>query len=201
MLILLQHTTCQRISKLRTYQTKDTTPHLQGVGFHYFKAEEMPQLRITWYITEPGDELDKLAAAGMETLSFVVYNRLNPADNQEYTKPGLHILNSGANLKWNIGSPDGLQDSKSTPSCYVMAGDTLGAIVGVVTNGSGNPVPGVVVELWEPGGLAPIDTATIDKHGFYYFPKVAPDNYEVKYGGTTESVTVTGGNIETVNFP
>jgi len=168
--------------------TKNPPGDAQGVGFHYSKAKKMPQLRITWYI----DDLD---AGEMETLSFNVVTRLNPGGNQEFTSPGLHILNSGAVLKWR--DADNKQDSMSTPSVYVMAGDTFGAIVGFVTDCEGDPVPRAEVELW-PSGI----TATADEHGFYYFPKVVPGDYEVKYYDIlTESVTVTGGDIEEVDFP
>ena len=165
-----------------------------SVTFEYSKAKKMPQLRVTWNI---GDLPDGRTA----TLSFDVMTRLNPGKNknfpdghQEYTSPGLKILNSGAVLKWLDG--EGHQDSMSTPSCYVMAGNTLGAIVGVVTDGAGNPMSGETVELWKIGGIVPI-TAITDEHGFYYFPEVTPDaagtRYHVEYGTTSVQVGIIGG--------
>ena len=166
------------------------------VTFEYSKGK-MKQLRLTWDI---GD----LANGETATLSFDVVTKENPAGKQEYTSPGLHILNSGAVLKWRDAL--GHQDSMSTPSCYVMAGNTLGAIVGVVTDGAGNPVSGATVEWWETGGLVPIDTATTDEHGFYYFPEVTPDDggtrYQVKYGVVSVPVgVIMGGEIVEIALP
>jgi protocatechuate 3,4-dioxygenase beta subunit len=79
-----------------------------------------------------------------------------------------------------------------------MVGNTFGALVGVITNGSGNPVSGAIVGLWQGGIL--VGSTTTEEHGFYYFPKVTPGDYEVKYSSTTENVTISGGEIETVNF-
>ena len=84
-----------------------------SVTFEY-STGEMKQLRITWDI---GDLPDGTTA----TLSFDVVTKENPPGKQEYTSPGRKILNSGAVLKWEDAS--GLQDSMSTPSCYVMARD------------------------------------------------------------------------------
>ena len=89
-----------------------------SVVFEYSKAKKMPQLRVIWNI---GDLPDMT----MATLSFDVVTRLNPAGKQEYTSPGLKILNSGANVKWRYADTR-RRDSMSTPSSYVMAGNTLG---------------------------------------------------------------------------
>jgi protocatechuate 3,4-dioxygenase beta subunit len=80
-----------------------------------------------------------------------------------------------------------------------MVGNTFGALVGVITNGSGNPVSGAIVGLWQGGIL--VGSTTTEEHGFYYFPKVTPGDYEVKYGLTTKPATAAGGDITTVNFP
>jgi len=176
--------------------TKDPPYVAPGVHFHYSKAQKMAQLRITWYIGE-------LNSGGTETLSFDVVTRLNPGGKkdkdtglregkQEYTSPGLHFMNSGANLKWIVNDH---QESMSTPPWPVMAGDTFGAIVGFVNDCEGNPVPGAAVELWGLG-----ETATADEHGFYYF-EVLPDDYVVEfYDLMAESVSVAGGEIKWVNF-
>jgi len=86
---------------------KDPITDGQGVGFYHSKAKKMPQLRFIWEIQ------GNLEQGDMATLSFDVVTRLNPADHQEYTSCGLHILNSGANLKWKV--VDGAQGSMSTP--------------------------------------------------------------------------------------
>ncbi|MBA7601313.1 hypothetical protein ES703_08382 [subsurface metagenome] len=86
----------------------------QGSVTFEYSTGEMKQLRITWDI---GDLPDGTIA----TLSFDVVTKENPPGKQEYTSPGRKTLNSGAVLKWKDES--GLQDSMSTPSCYVMARD------------------------------------------------------------------------------
>ena len=161
----------------------------QGWVFFSYSTGAMRQLRITWYI-------GNLPNGVTATLSFDVVTKLNPALKQEYTSAGLKILNSGAVLKWRDAA--GVQHSMSTPPCYVMAGNTFGAVVGVVTDGSGNPVSGASVVLWNGAIFVGIDAT--DQHGFYYFPKVTPGDYQVQYSSTTENVTISGGEIETVNF-
>jgi hypothetical protein len=157
----------------------------------------MPQLRFIWEIQ--GD----MVQGDMTTLSFDVVTRLNPAGHQEYTSCGLHILNSGANLKWQV--VDGAQGSMSTPSWYVMAweeGCDIGAIVGTVTDCDGKPVSGHMV--YASNG-APTESAETDDHGFYYFPKLPTDTYDVfsilREGVTvTQTVTLDAAEIEIVNF-
>jgi hypothetical protein len=163
----------------------------QGSVMFWYSSGKMKQLRVTWSIGNIPD-------GTMATLSFEVVTKQNPAGKQEYTSPGLKILNSGAVLKWVNAT--GHQDSMSTPSCYVMAGNTLGAIVGTVTE-CGDPVSSARVELWTTDGIPVLlEIDKTDKHGFYYFPKVYPSNYTVRYDLTNKSAEVTAGNITTVNF-
>jgi hypothetical protein len=56
-----------------------------------------------------------------------------------------------------------------------------GGIVGVITDGSGNPVPGASVCLDPPDPFTCSTSATTDEHGFYYFPKVTIGGHEVCY--------------------
>jgi hypothetical protein len=193
------------------YPYSTTGPAVQDVIFEYSKAKNMPQFRVTWKVCmlEPGEQA---------TLSFDVVTRLNPADHQEYTSCGLHILNSGASLKWKVGGicddcdeKGGWAGSKSTPSWYVMVWDgecengecLVGAIIGWVTE-DGNPVEGAIVEL------STGETATTDKFGWYYFSKVdatcAGVDYEVWLQplldpGDKVPVTVYAGQITEQNFP
>ena len=161
------------------------------VTFEYSKAKKMPQFRVYWDIGE-------LADGEQATLSFDVVTRLNPAGKQEYTSDGLKILNSGAVLKWR--DEDTKQHSNSTPSCYVMAGDTYGAVVGVVSDSSGNPLKDVEVQLNDTSPQVIVGYATTDQHGFYYFPDVTPGDYDVIYMSTKKQVVI-GGNISVVDFP
>jgi hypothetical protein len=82
-----------------------------GVGFQYAKAKQMPQFRVYW-------EIGDIPDGGIAILTFEVGTRLNPGQNKkaepkwEFTSCGIHVLNSGANLKW-IDAFD-VQNSEST---------------------------------------------------------------------------------------
>jgi len=139
-----------------------------------------------------------------------------PNGHQEYTSPGLHFLNSGANLKWQV---DGHQESMSTPPWYVMVGDTYGAVVGMVMESDGDgfePVSGQIVQVTNvPDGGSYTAMTTTDEHGFYYFADLTPSNdpggydyqvslldmyYVIIPGSETTLLELDGGEIIIVDY-
>ncbi len=151
-----------------------------------------PQWRFTWNIgtLQPGQ---------LATLSVQVHTTTNPKGIQEFTQPGLQILNSGATLKWI--PPSLVMQSNSTLPVFVMAGNTVGAIVGVVT-GQGVGVNGATLSLFSGTNL--VNKASTGNLGFYHFDTVAPGTYTVSVttatGTATASVSVTAGTITTQNL-
>ncbi len=101
--------------------------------------------------------------------------------------------------QWVSPSPDSsAPHSLTTPEVYVVAGNTAGAIAGVVIDGTGSPMAATEVQLWQ--GLVQIASTSTNSHGFYNFPSVSPGSYSVKYLATAKPATVTGGLVTTVDF-
>ena len=80
------------------------------------------QYRITWYVTWNDvmqDNLDELCPGdGVQTLTLLVWTKLNPAGHQEYTTPGHYQFNSGPTAKW-IDVLTGQQQSIEGASLYI----------------------------------------------------------------------------------
>jgi hypothetical protein len=71
---------------------------------------------VTWNDTAE-DNLDELCPGdGVETLTLLVWTKLNPAGHQEYTTPGRYEFNSGPTAKWWDGWQ---QQSSEGPSLYI----------------------------------------------------------------------------------
>jgi hypothetical protein len=68
------------------------------------------QYRITWQLG------DVCVEDGPQTLTLLVWTKLNPAGNQEYTTPGRYEFNSGPTAKWWDGWQ---QQSSEGPSLYI----------------------------------------------------------------------------------
>ncbi len=166
-----------------------SAPAGSGAGVPVFttSTSQQPQSRFTWSI-------GALLPGQTATLSVQVHTTTNPKGIQEFTQPGLQILNSGATLKWI--PPSGIMDSTTTLPVFVMAGNKVGAITGVVTS-AGSGVQGVTVTLTSGGVI--IATATTSDLGFYHFDVVAPGTYTVSAttstGTASATVTVTAGAI------
>jgi hypothetical protein len=127
------------------------------------------------------------------------FTSLNPKSIQEFTQPGLQILNSGATLKW---IPPGVpMESFTTLPVFVMAGNTVGAVVGVVTS-AGTAAGGLTVTL-SSGGVTVATTST-STVGFYDFGTLEPGTYTISAttstGTATATVPVTAGAITTQNL-
>ncbi len=153
---------------------------------------KQPQWRFTWSIgtLQPGQTA---------TLSVNVFTTTNAKGIQHFTKAGLQILNSGANLKWI--PPSGIMQSFTTLSVFVMAGNTVGAVAGVVTS-AGTAIGGATVTM-SSGGTT-IGTATTSDIGFYHFDVVAPGAYTVSAttttGTATATVTVSAGVVTVLDL-
>ena len=77
----------------------------------------MKQPRFNWNI-------ESLAPGEAVMLQVTVQTDKNPKGKQEYTRPGVHILSSGATIKWK--DEDGAQWSMKTTTITVLAvGDEL----------------------------------------------------------------------------
>ena len=179
---------------------KNVVPDGNGVALHYSKAKNMPQLRVTWFI-------DTLGNGEVRTLSFEVATRPNPAEHQEYTSCGLHILNSGATLKWKpVGG--GPQDSLTTPSWYVFVWDgpdgegcgPISAIVVMSTDFDGELVSGKTFYIDTNDNdtidIGVDDDYVTDDHGFYYFAELSPGTYDLMYKPTGDGTTIVGVTVE-----
>ena len=86
------------------------------------------QYRIDWYVTyisgdvndpETVDNSDWMLPGESETLTMMVWTKLNPSGRQEYTSPGTYTLNSGPTAKWF--DPDGHQFSSEGDPLYIYA--------------------------------------------------------------------------------
>ena len=92
------------------------------------KAAFPTQYRILWYVTyvsgdpeipETVDNSDWMMPGESETLTMMVWTKLNPSGRQEYTSPGTYTLNSGPTAKWF--DPDGHQFSSEGDPLYIYA--------------------------------------------------------------------------------
>jgi uncharacterized repeat protein (TIGR01451 family) len=82
-----------------------------------FNRGKMKQPRFNWNI-------ENLAPGESVMLQVTVQTDKNPKGKQEYTSPGVHILSSGATMKWT--DEDGTQWSMKTTQITVLAaGDEL----------------------------------------------------------------------------
>src|SRR5262245_46009383 len=70
----------------------------------------------------------------------------------------------------------------------------LGAIGGMVVDGTGGALPGVTLTLSNPGGLSDNLTTVTDAQGAYQFPRLVPGTYSVR-GELSGFQTVVQGNI------
>lgn len=171
-----------------------SAPAASGASVPIFSTTtgEQPQWKFTWSV-------DTLQPGQTAILTVNVFTRLNPTGVQEFTQPGLQILNSGATLKWI--PPSGIMNSTTTLPVFVMAGNTVGAITGIVTS-NGVGVSGVTVSL--STGSTLVATSTTGNLGFYHFDVVAPGTYTVlattSTGTASATVTVTAGAIATQNL-
>lgn len=74
------------------------------------KQKQFPtQYRIDWFVTYISGDLDDpesidnsgvMQPGESQTLTMMVWTKLNPSGRQEYTSPGTYTLNSGPVMKW-----------------------------------------------------------------------------------------------------
>jgi hypothetical protein len=127
---------------------------------------------------------------------------------QEYTSPGVKILNSGATLKW-LNDANKKQSLETEP-IYVTA---VGQIYGYVRDQHSVGVEGVTIELYYDGEL--IETTQTDSSGQYNFAhelkdsgvytikiKELPEHYDYGIDPSEKTATYNAGQPEAteVNF-
>jgi hypothetical protein len=165
-------------------------------------------LNFTAFAANPGrpiPTMPSLAPGQSVNASIQAYT------TQSFTTAGLKRLDNGSNVTWTMNGQS--QNFSSTPA-YVVAGNSVGGIVGIVYSGI-QGVKGATVNLYRCNDqstycLPPPDnsylyaTTTTGKSGFYEFDSVQPGFYVLSVTTNTSTGTqrliMFAGTAEQINL-
>lgn len=163
----------------------------------YYQYTNKPgnQYRFKW-------EIGNMAPLETVSLKLNISTGLNPAGKQEFTEPGLKVLNSGATVKWKDNN--GKKDSAETGQIFIWANvsvsDTMGAIAGYVTDATtGEPLSDYIIELKDLSENL-LATFITGEKGFYCFSSLTPADYIVLCSGQSYTATVSAEKVTRIDF-